>query len=591
MRSTGDYTAPESTRESFFVAFFPRRSFVRLFFLLALVLTVTGAGNPSGLVTGPPGAAAGLEAVPATVVDRVLPGPEPVPWTGPGPSGTGPEVAVTGSGWGHSVGMSQYGAHAMGKAGHDYREILAHYYPGVVPTSDGVGNGEIRIGLFRHRGDVDQHDVQIAATGSPVAVTLGDHTVAVPRTAPWRLRADGPALVLLNASGSVVSRGASPARVTFGGAGHGLLRLPQLGTSYRWGRLEVTTGAEGRLLPTLVTDLEAYLRGIAEMPGSWSAEALKAQAITARTFAVRQQRDGLKEDCACHLGTTPHDQAYRGYTQEAQAPRWVQAVTTTRGEVATYKGELAWTYYSSSHGGRTEHSEDSWAYGEAHPYLRSVDDPWSADPANKMRAWQRPLGNQALAEVIGPHVREVRGVRILERTEGGSPRTLAVRILDRDGSDRWIRWSGEDGVAASAVKLGFRSHLPSQQLRTMGLEPFRDDDGHRYEWEISTVAGRGLMAGCAPGRFCPDEAVRLRDAQVFLERLTNAPAAGCEGAGCDAPIDRAALRDLIRERPGVAGSHAAWVIADCSFAGSCAPGPVNRATMAVALDRLPHVTG
>ena len=180
-------------------------------------------------------------------------------------------------------------------------------------------------------------------------------------------------------------RGPGPLRVYYESleGNPSLLRLPQLlgpdagkseatlaaegnrGASYQWGLLNVTRMASGRLRAVMDLPMQRYLYGLAEMPSSWHPEALRAQAIAGRTYATRKAEAGIQAVCGCHLGATPADQVYAGWAKEGEptfGAAWVAAVNATSGVAVTSGANLAQTYYSSSHGGRTENSQDSWAF-------------------------------------------------------------------------------------------------------------------------------------------------------------------------------------------------------------------------------------
>ena len=410
------------------------------------------------------------------------PAPVPVPPAPPARTGP-PDVIVEGSGWGHSVGLSQYGARAQAAAGWNHRQIISHYYPGVRMGRLRNSPPPIRVGLFTERAvDATRVLLQAAsrdgrAPSRAVTVDLGRGGVPIPHGQTWELRAEGPGMVLRDAAGVARGQGPGPAIVQFSflRGRPTLLRLPQVGQAYQWGALEVhRIGAT--LQPVLVVPLELYLRGIAEVPSDWHHEALRAQAVTARTYALRTLQRGVQPGCWCHLGTTPLHQAYAGWAKEAGAHghRWVAAVDATANEVVTYQGKLAWTYFSSSHGGRTEHSEHSWAYPNAIPYLRSVDDRWSLRPeaGNPNARWRRAIPNAAFARALGLGLREVRAVRILSRTPGGTPLELEVTGVNGRGELQVHRWRGaRRGIAGADLKLAFRAELPSQQISQITLAP------------------------------------------------------------------------------------------------------------------------
>ncbi|MGB7604934.1 MAG: SpoIID/LytB domain-containing protein [Lutisporaceae bacterium] len=121
---------------------------------------------------------------------------------------------------------------------------------------------------------------------------------------------------------------------------------------------------------------EQYLYGIAEMPSSWHMEALKAQAVAARNYALYNLGKHTNDGFDICNGT--HCQAYRGFTQENI--RTIQAVNETVGKLVLYNDKLIPTYYHSSSGGRTENSENVWTY--ALPYIRAVDDSYGLGSSN-----------------------------------------------------------------------------------------------------------------------------------------------------------------------------------------------------------------
>ena len=128
-------------------------------------------------------------------------------------------------------------------------------------------------------------------------------------------------------------------------------------------------------------DLEEYVLGVvlSEMPASFEPEALKAQAVAARTYALKTCLDGKKHAgavCASHSCCqgymTPEDYLQRGW-KEKYVERVRQAVAETAGQVLTYEGELIRATYFSCSGGVTEAAVAVW--GRDYPYLQSVESP------------------------------------------------------------------------------------------------------------------------------------------------------------------------------------------------------------------------
>src|SRR5688500_7892139 len=172
---------------------------------------------------------------------------------------TAPDILIQGSGWGHGVGLSQYGARAQAMAGWSHKQILSHYYPGVRIGKLRNAPPPVRVGLFSDR-TVDTSRVQLQTVGRggatpsrPAAVDLGGGPIPMPHGQTWELRAEGAGLVLYDGAGQARVQGPGPALVHFSflKGRPTLLRLPQVGQSYQWGALEVHRVGAG-LQPVLV---------------------------------------------------------------------------------------------------------------------------------------------------------------------------------------------------------------------------------------------------------------------------------------------------------------------------------------------------
>jgi SpoIID/LytB domain protein len=160
---------------------------------------------------------------------------------------------------------------------------------------------------------------------------------------------------------------------------------PLLHARYR-GTIEVGRASDGSLFLIGELSFEDYLKGIAEVPRDWHMEALKAQVVAARTYALNRLRfaetGGDYDLCA-----TTECQVYVGMEVEAGpwGERWVRAVDETAGQVLLYQGEPAITYYSSTSPGRTFDVEDQFG-GEALPYLRGIHE--ADDGASPLARWR-----------------------------------------------------------------------------------------------------------------------------------------------------------------------------------------------------------
>jgi SpoIID/LytB domain protein len=267
------------------------------------------------------------------------------------PAGSGALLVFNGHGWGHGVGMSQYGAYGYALHGATYDQILAHYYPG---TTLGP------------------------APSSTIRVLLADRkkTVVVAAQAGFTV-VDGAGTRHALAAGSYTYSAATlewPTPLTFSPPRGSFLTL---GKPYR-GKLLLDV-VDGKLRVIDIVGLEQYLWSVvpSEMPSNWAAEALKAQAVAARSYALATRAVGAPFD----VYSDTRSQMYLGVSSESAAAR--AAVNATRGRVVLYRGAVAETFFSSTSGGQTESSAD-WT-GTAVPYLVSVPDPY--DGLSPYHSW------------------------------------------------------------------------------------------------------------------------------------------------------------------------------------------------------------
>lgn len=472
-----------------------------------------------------------------------------------------PNVVLRGSGWGHSVGMSQYGAYAMARAGRSHDQILKHYYPGTTTRTENAGEVTVRLanGTFS--------TTTVTAVGGAVPWTMGAMTASQPKGATWtvnrRLINDAWWLEVLDHSGARLQTTQLKVTVQLPEAsgtsrpgtyiqaynpnGSGSLLCDPARKSkkhcYGYGRTEFTLELpSGATTPNLVMrqrlSMESYLRGLGEVPAGWGGasggqEALEAQAIIARTYALASGRNV----CA-----TPRCQVFIGLVKEIEGSggNWVAAVRDPAGKVMRYGDKYAQTFYSSSHGGRTEASEDSWAFGGAKvDYLTSVDDPWSLDVANPLRSWTGVATNYQFRRVAGAGLSRVERVQIVDRTAGGSPRTL--RVTGPEGTRDFTGGTGtcnRAGHAANALRCDLDASIynaagaafagggrrpPSTQIHSIGFAPFTDDDGSTHEYATVWANQAGIAFGTTPTTFKPGSGVTRAQMAAFIYRTFDIP--------------------------------------------------------------------
>jgi stage II sporulation protein D len=272
---------------------------------------------------------------------------------------TQPTFFISGHGWGHGLGMSQYGAYGYAQHGWTYDRILKHYYTGTTIGPTPVSR--VRVFLLDSAKPVtisSKLPFQVVdADGSKHALDAGSYSVGGgwKYTDPTKPQAKPTAL---------------PYPLEFR---PGATAIALNGRGYR-GSLRVLKLASAKVRIVNVVDLDLYLRGVvpSEMPKTWAPEALKAQAVAARSYALAHLHPANGFD----LYPDTRDQVYLGIPHEA--PTTTAAVNATAGQVVLYKGKVASTYFFSSSGGRTASVQDLNPASPPIPYLVSVPDPYDS---------------------------------------------------------------------------------------------------------------------------------------------------------------------------------------------------------------------
>jgi stage II sporulation protein D len=318
---------------------------------------------------------------------------------------------VKGAGFGHGAGMSQYGAYGYAKHGFGYQDILTHYYTGT--TIGAITDQSVRV-LLRD----DARSVGFRGTGSACGAGLKPAKSYVAKQ-------KGSGVVLRTKKGRVIAR----CGATLTAAGSPTVTVGGKGTYH--GSLEVRASTGG-LDAINVVELEDYVRGVVsrESPASWPIEALKAQAVAARSYAISTAAHGSTFD----VFDDTRSQAYGGVG--AETAKTDQAVNATRLQVVLYAGNVAQTFFFSTSGGHTENNEfSSLDFGQpAIPYLRGVDDPYEADAGSPYERWKRKFSfgrmNAAL-RALGLRGK-LRNIAVTQR--GTSPRIVHANLVGTGGT-------------------------------------------------------------------------------------------------------------------------------------------------------------
>jgi len=341
-----------------------------------------------------------------------------------------------GGGWGHGVGMSQYGAYGMALEGKSSKQILEHYYnPAKLTNSSLYANSDIKVQLltgvnstsitpkdgslrvkFDEKTYVSSKTVNFTNSGSNIQVTVDGKTYSTSGKSGFSIEWENTRYWPSGSKNTIVSIPKTNDGVATGSFRHGKITVKQLK-----GKLNIVNSLR-------VND--EYLYGLAEVPSSWPTETLKSQAIAGRTYALRNM-SSVKSACDCNVYDEVLSQKFTGWSKENEGTngsigkRWKSAVDatstkkngkTSTAQVVTYNGALIDALYSSTTGGKTRAAKSVWGYD--HPYLQSRDDRWALKPEikNPNASWAYTITQSKAAKGYG--LPDVKSISIKVSNEG-----------------------------------------------------------------------------------------------------------------------------------------------------------------------------
>jgi stage II sporulation protein D len=326
---------------------------------------------------------------------------------------------IPGHGNGHGVGMSQYGAYGYAKNGVGYRDILRHYYK----------HTEVRTTKSRK--------IRVLLEDGPGTISFAGATAAGDRNfnhnKTYRARIRGSKIAFYHDGERLFSL---PYPVLITSAYHSV-RLGGTAINgitdgaYRGG-IELRPSDSGGMTAINELSVDNYVRGVVpgEVPASWPGDALKAQAVAARSYALTTHAGGTLFD----QYPDTRSQVYRG--MDGEQSRSNAAVKATSREVVKYNGDIATTYFFSTSGGRTENIENSFTGSDPVPYLKSVKDPY--DGYSPLHKWKIDYSKSEVRSRLSGLIKgSFRGIRVVKR--GVSPRIVLADVV---GSKGKIRVSG-----------------------------------------------------------------------------------------------------------------------------------------------------
>ena len=397
------------------------------------------------------------------------------PWTGvgrvratasspPDPCGPPANFTLHGSGYGHGVGLSQWGAYAQAKAGWTGEQSNLYYFPNTT-IANVKDDMDTRVGLLYQVDSASVRTESLGDGGGGLEVTVGD-TVAMGTPADvFSFAVSGSSVkVTKTSAGKTTDVGTADAvslrwagTRTPGTAGTGPTLLNVIGPGgdfnggtnhrYKYGYVEVlpVSTSNGTKLSVVnsVRIHDEYLKGISEVSSSWPLEALKAQAIASRSYAISHWTAGKgKKTCWCHVddgGGPYYDQTFAGYAKEsgAMGNRWVKAVnetaaSDTEGRAVVYDGKPISAFYTASTGGTTNSSADVW--GGATGYTGNVDDHWSLVDENPDKAWTKTVTQAQMAAAFG--VSGVASVSVSAVMPSGAAKTFRAVTTNGDAVEK-----------------------------------------------------------------------------------------------------------------------------------------------------------
>lgn len=283
--------------------------------------------------------------------------------------------------------------------------------------------GIASVGAVSTESSAQALDLRVAIRKGANTIQVGSSTAGVVKDAGGRVLGNLEALVPLNATvqGNQVSLGnwrASQLVIEPSGSG-----VVWIGDRWYHGKVRLLRQGDG-VTAVNVVNIEEYLYSVvgSEAIPTWPLEALKAQAVAARTYAIYQSKKGGNR--FFDLDTTTATQVYKGLNNEYVST--VEAVQQTEGQVMTYQGKVILAAFHAASGGHTENVEDVWM--SPLPYLRGVVD---YDQASPVFQWNRSFTPSELSQQFGG-VGTIQSLQPLQRTPQG--RVITLRIIGSQGS-------------------------------------------------------------------------------------------------------------------------------------------------------------
>ena len=483
-------------------------------------------------------------------------------------------INFEGGGFGHGVGMSQFGAFSRAEAGASAEDILAFYYDGTTVEDRGESLGEllgdgIRVRLSPGYQSFNRPDgvTVTARDGALLTVRFNEenvHTgnsiyleqagqVAGPNNSITDTDDEWYWIVKLDGSDEDVCSGCIASNATIERPEGAIIDIiddvgPQgahdAGNLTLVGRDTANASTPDSVFVVLQLPLEDYLHGIDEVPASWPSEALEAQAIAARSYASAQATGRRAAGWSFDVYDSVQDQVYDGYEDRngnfIEYEARLAAVEATAGQVVVYEDAIVRTFYSSSNGGYTAASEDSFVAPE--PFHIAKPDPFDAaldddgNPQNPFPFQRFSYTREALSRWFARDnfgVGVVQSLTFNDPVPSGRVNDITVTIVGSDrpegrtvsGSN--VRWAIVNGCqeddADPDIDFECEGYPRSSHLR-LAQPPFEDVPFDAYYFEpVVWTRAEGISDAVGDNLFAPERVITRAGVSTFIWNFWDAP--------------------------------------------------------------------
>lgn len=453
-----------------------------------------------------------------------------------------PSFTITGGGFGHGIGLSQYGSQGFALKGWTYDAIVKHYFQ---DTSIESMAKTLDVMVHLDKSASARSIWTIRGVDSTLTVYDGTQSKDLKRNTDYTVTSANGAVSLKDASGTVLFTTTAPLKCQPKGT-LPLFQIKEPSGPFSWpfvryrGKAQFSAVSTSSVLLTNMVPFEQYLYGVVprESPASWRPEALKAQAVVARSYAkakVDPNDDGVRD---ATLKCTTADQVYGGHsrlTWDFKKKQWVvtmhedartnAAVDATRDRIVRYGSTIVQTFFFSSSGGRTANIEDSWGYATPRPYYVGVEDPYEALAGSPHLSWKVTYTGLELASKLASSTTartelSNHGLAPVPPGADSSVWVTGVRIeRGVSGYPRWVTFRFSNGASVTLTSYTVKTALGlrSPNFTFTGFPMDRIAGSDRYDTAVRI--SKASFPTTAP-------AVVLASGEQFPDALAGSALAG-----------------------------------------------------------------